>query len=73
MEETREEAREALGLEQDARYALTVCRLMVWKRVDQIVRAVAELPADVRLLVAGDGDMLEGGGVSRPISAWGTA
>ena len=59
VEETREEAREALGLEQDARYALTVCRLMVWKRVDQIVRAVAELPADVRLLVAGDGDMLE--------------
>lgn len=59
VRETREEAREALGLERDARYALTVCRLMVWKRVDQIVRAVAELPEDVRLLVAGDGDMLE--------------
>lgn len=59
VRETRPEAREALGLDQDARYALTVCRLMVWKRVDQIVRAVAELPENVRLLVAGDGDMLE--------------
>ena len=29
------------------------------KRVDQILRALVELPADVHLAVAGDGDMLE--------------
>lgn len=57
--ETPAEARAALGLAPDRRYVLTVCRLMVWKRVDQIVRAMAELPEDVELLVAGDGDMLE--------------
>lgn len=57
--ETRSEARAALGLAEDRRYVLTVCRLMVWKRVDQVVRALPELPEDVELLVAGDGDMLE--------------
>ncbi|MEM6671593.1 MAG: glycosyltransferase family 4 protein [Planctomycetota bacterium] len=57
VSETRDEARSALGLEADRRYVLTVCRLMVWKRVDGIIRAVAELADDVHLLVAGDGDM----------------
>jgi glycosyltransferase involved in cell wall biosynthesis len=32
---------------------------MVWKRVDGIIRALKSLPADVELLVVGDGDMLE--------------
>lgn len=56
---TRAEARTALGLPANSRYLLTICRLMVWKRVDAIIRALAELPGDVHLLVAGDGDMLE--------------
>ncbi|MEL6429002.1 MAG: glycosyltransferase family 4 protein [Planctomycetota bacterium] len=58
VRETRAEARAALGLGADTRYALTICRLMVWKRVDQIVRSVAEVDG-LELLVAGDGDMLE--------------
>lgn len=59
VSETSAEARAVLGLDPDKRYALTACRLMGWKRVDQIVRAVARLPEDVELLVAGEGDMLE--------------
>ncbi|MEM1448978.1 MAG: glycosyltransferase family 4 protein [Planctomycetota bacterium] len=55
--ETRAEARAKLGLESGRRYVLTVCRLMVWKRVDGIIRAIGDLPDDVHLLVAGDGDM----------------
>jgi len=57
--ETPGEARAALGLPEGPRYLLTICRLMVWKRVDVIIEALAKLPADVHLLVAGDGDMLE--------------
>lgn len=57
--ETREEARAALGLAPDRRHVLTICRLMNWKRVDNILRSLAELPEDVHLLVAGDGDMEE--------------
>ena len=57
--ETPRQARERLGLAPDRRYLLTVCRLMVWKRVDGILEALAGLPEDVHLLVAGDGDMLE--------------
>ena len=60
--QTPTEARAALGLQEGPSYLLTICRLMGWKRVDGILRALAELPAelgDVRLLVAGDGDMLE--------------
>ncbi len=55
--ESREAARDALGLEHDRRYVLTICRLMGWKRVDGIIRALAQLGGDVTLLVAGDGDM----------------
>lgn len=57
--ETREQARRELGLSPDARYLLTICRLMVWKGVDGIVRALRALPPETELLVAGDGDMLE--------------
>jgi len=57
--ETQAQAREELELAPDRRYALTICRLMVWKGVDGIVRAMSALPDDVHLLVAGDGDMLE--------------
>ena len=54
--ETQAEARRALALAPDRRYALTICRLMGWKRVDGIIEALRSLPADVELLVAGDGD-----------------
>lgn len=57
--ETRAQARAELGLDPNKRYLLTICRLMVWKRVDDILRALKDLPDDVELLVAGDGDMLE--------------
>jgi glycosyltransferase involved in cell wall biosynthesis len=53
----RAEARRRLGLPAQGRVLLTICRLMVWKGVDHILRALAELPADVHLYVAGDGDM----------------
>ncbi len=59
VSETPAEARAALGLAADKRYLLTICRLMVWKRVDGILEALRGLPEDVHLLVAGDGDMLE--------------
>ncbi|MFT4646854.1 MAG: glycosyltransferase involved in cell wall biosynthesis [Planctomycetota bacterium] len=55
--ETRVQAREKLGLRDDKRYLLTICRLMNWKRVDGIIEALKGLPDDVELLVAGDGDM----------------
>ncbi len=57
--ENRDEARVRLGLDPGLRYAMTACRLMGWKRVDGIIRAIAMLPDDVHLLVAGDGDQLE--------------
>ncbi|MEO0650366.1 MAG: glycosyltransferase family 4 protein [Planctomycetota bacterium] len=56
---TQGEARAELGLDPSKRYLLTICRLMVWKGVDGIIRALEGLPADVELLIAGDGDMQE--------------
>ncbi len=53
----RQAARTQLGLDPNRRYLLTICRLMVWKRVDGILHALAKLPEDVSLLIAGDGDM----------------
>ena len=57
--ETKEEARQALGLRGDKRYLLTICRLMVWKQVDRIISSLRELPEDVDLLICGDGPELE--------------
>ncbi|MDG1498857.1 MAG: glycosyltransferase family 4 protein [Planctomycetota bacterium] len=57
--ETQSEARTELGLEADKRYVLTICRLVVWKGVDFIQRALVDLPKDVHLLVAGDGELQE--------------
>ncbi len=57
--ETREEARQALGLRGDKRYLLTICRLMVWKQVDRIISSLRELPEDVELLICGDGPELD--------------
>jgi glycosyltransferase involved in cell wall biosynthesis len=59
VSESPAQARAALGLAEGPRYLLTVCRLMVWKGVDHILHALKELPEDVHLIVAGDGDMLE--------------
>jgi len=59
VRQTPAEARAALGLSEDKRYLLTICRLVVWKRVDAIIESLRRLPEDVELLVAGDGDMLE--------------
>jgi glycosyltransferase involved in cell wall biosynthesis len=57
LRETPAQARAQLGLSAQRRYLLTICRLMGWKRVDGIIDALAGLPPDVELLVAGDGDM----------------
>jgi len=57
--QTREECREELGIPKDDRVIVTVCRLMIWKGVDGILKALARLPGDVRLYVVGDGDQLE--------------
>lgn len=54
---TREEARAQVGVAADRKLVLTICRLMGWKRVDNILRALRELPDDTVLAVAGDGDM----------------
>lgn len=58
-EPTREEARDALGLPQDRVVLLTICRLMIWKGVDGIIRALAKMPDDHHLYVCGDGDELD--------------
>ncbi len=56
--ESRDEARAELGLDAKPQYVLSICRLMGWKRVDGIIRALALLEdPSVELLVAGDGDM----------------
>ncbi|MEY2746632.1 MAG: hypothetical protein RL112_1674 [Planctomycetota bacterium] len=54
---TRAQARARLGVDPRRPLVLTICRLMGWKRVDNILRALAELPPDTQLAVAGDGDM----------------
>jgi len=55
----RQALRDELGLDQDKRYVLTICRLMVWKGVGGVLEALAAQAGDVHLLVAGDGDMEE--------------
>ncbi len=55
--QTPQEARAELNLPEGPKYLLTICRLMVWKRVDGILNALRGLPQNVHLLVAGDGEM----------------
>ncbi|MDX2163068.1 MAG: glycosyltransferase family 4 protein [bacterium] len=52
------EARQRLGLLPDVPTLLTVGRILPWKGVDHVIRAVARLP-DVHLIVAGDGGELD--------------
>lgn len=56
---TRAECRAALGLPQDQVVLLSICRLMVWKGVDGLIRALARLPESHHLWVCGDGDELD--------------
>lgn len=56
FEPTQAEAREQLGLPADRVVLLSICRLMIWKGVDGLIRALAELPEDHHLYVCGDGD-----------------
>lgn len=59
VETTREQAREQLGLPKNAKIVLTICRLMIWKGVDGILRALATLPKDYYFVVCGDGEERE--------------
>ncbi|MCB9897757.1 MAG: glycosyltransferase family 4 protein [Planctomycetes bacterium] len=56
---TRAECRDELGLPHDRVVLLSICRLMIWKGVDGLVRALTKLPDDHHLYVAGDGDELD--------------
>jgi glycosyltransferase involved in cell wall biosynthesis len=51
------QAREALGLPADTPLLLTAARLTAWKGVQYLIPALRAV-SDVRLLVAGDGEML---------------
>ncbi|MED5330366.1 MAG: glycosyltransferase family 4 protein [Planctomycetota bacterium] len=56
---SKEAARETVGLPGDTKILLAICRLMIWKGVDGIIRALERLPENHHLYVAGDGDELE--------------
>jgi glycosyltransferase involved in cell wall biosynthesis len=53
----RDDARRALGLPADRRLVVFTGALRPWHGVDVALRAVAELPDDVDLMVAGTGDI----------------
>jgi glycosyltransferase involved in cell wall biosynthesis len=48
------DARAQLGLDADVPLLLTVARLVPWKGIDHLIRAIRAVP-DVRLIVAGEG------------------
>ena len=56
---TREECRESLGIPEGQVLLLSICRLMIWKGVDGLIRSLASLPESHHLYVAGDGDEQE--------------
>ncbi|MHC4942029.1 MAG: glycosyltransferase family 4 protein [Planctomycetota bacterium] len=56
---SREDARAKLGIPEGEKMILTICRLMIWKGVDGIIRAIKEMPEDHKLYVVGDGDQME--------------
>lgn len=58
-EPSHDEARATLGLPASQRVLLSICRLMIWKGVDGLIRALARLPDDHHLYVAGDGEELD--------------
>lgn len=58
-EPTKDEARAKLGIPPERKLLLSICRLMIWKGVDGLIRALSELPDDHHLYVAGDGEELD--------------
>jgi len=56
---TKAEARAMLGLPQDAFVVSSVARLDTGKNLPRLVRAVAELPANAHLVIAGHGEDFE--------------
>lgn len=56
IEATKEDARTRLQLPGGAKIILTICRLMIWKGVDGILRALSKLPKDYYFVVCGDGE-----------------
>jgi len=59
FDDSRDACRERLALPPERVVLLTICRLMIWKGVDGLIGALAELPEGHHLYVAGDGDELE--------------
>ena len=57
--DTREDCRTRLGVPDDHVLLLSICRLMIWKGVDGLIRALGRLPENHHLYVAGDGDELD--------------
>jgi glycosyltransferase involved in cell wall biosynthesis len=57
--DTRETCRQRLGLPADQVVLLSICRLMIWKGVDGLIRVLKKLPENHHLYVAGDGDELD--------------
>jgi glycosyltransferase involved in cell wall biosynthesis len=56
FEPSRDACRERLGLPPGRVVLLSICRLMIWKGVDGLIRALQQLPENHHLYVAGDGD-----------------
>lgn len=55
-DETRRELKEKLGKEKHERYIITTSRLVEKNAVDDIIRALVDLPEHVSLLVLGEGE-----------------
>ena len=56
---TKAECRARLSLPPDRTVLLSICRLMVWKGVDGLIRTLVRLPESHHLYVAGDGEELD--------------
>lgn len=50
------DARKQLGIDPRVRVVLTIARLEIWKGVDGLIRAIAQLPDLYELYIAGDGE-----------------
>ena len=59
FDESRESCRQRLGVPAGRVVLLTICRLMIWKGVDGLIRVLQSLPAGHHLYVAGEGDELQ--------------
>jgi glycosyltransferase involved in cell wall biosynthesis len=55
----KQACRQALDIPEDRVLLLSICRLMIWKGVDGLIRALARLPESHHLYVAGDGEELD--------------